>query len=164
MSYTRHCTCGWRPANFSSGQYLSSLMPILLELYFGEICWGVSAISQPFTPSFHPHLFKHKQTNLTTILVCQFFTDETCSQVWHISNCWHPWAPKLNNQIQVIHHKGFRCVWPTQRNLQHLDKKCFRYNIPIYFIQQNDLFSSFTNWRKKVLTGYLENLGQCCIV
>lgn len=51
-----------------------------------------------------------------------------------------------------------------KENYLALSKKCFRYKVPIYFIQQNDfLFSLSPTKGEKMLTGNLGKLGQCYI-
>lgn len=51
-----------------------------------------------------------------------------------------------------------------KENYLTLSKKCFRYKVPIYFIQQNNfLFSLSPTEGEKMLTGNLGKLGQCYI-
>lgn len=59
-------------------------------------------------------LFTHFAVNFACLLLALM------GPIYNIRSCWSPWAPKLDNQIQVIQNKEYGCVWPTKENYRTL--------------------------------------------
>lgn len=78
--------------------------------------------------------------------------------------CWSPWATQAKQPNPSYSQQSTDVYDQPKEHYNILQEKCFRYKAPIYFFQQNDtFFSHLPSEGKKMLTGYLGKLGQCCI-